>query len=339
MKPLLMPLLVAVTTISSSIASAQSYELQVFDPGNVAGVEFGFYSGLSDRSPLVSAFDVNFEPIGVFWQGNQARVFRVGAPEEYCWYRGINDQLSTVGFREVQGTSDVAAWTRNKHGYLRTFATPGERVFLYRLNKSNVAVGETTTGGGVAWSAFLVDEQGGRPVAVPGVSPALNTYFAAINDKGQILGGAWNQFEHHPFLMKGNTVTYFDIGDAHEIGLRALNNKGQAAGYWTEYEPLIGDYRSHGFIRKANGSIKTIDLTYGFARHEVYDPDLYGGYPILEAHGELLTQATAILDLNDRGEIVAEVTGWYRITLFIDGVGEVQFTEPRWVYALGTPAG
>lgn len=340
MKTPLTPLLAILATASPALATTvQTYDLQVFDPSSVNGIEFGFYSALSNNGPLVSAFDDTFDPVGVLTWSSGASVFRVGlVQEEYCWYRGVNNHFTTVGFRDESGSPDTKAWLRGRNGLVRTFGEPGERTFLYRVNDSNVAVGETTTGGGVAWSAYLVDELGGRTVSVPGVDPSFNTYFAAINNRGKILGATWNDVEHHPFILHDGTVTYFDVPGAHEVGLRALNNRAQAAGFWTEFDALVGDYVSHGFIREWDGEIRTVDLDYGFPQHEDIDPDLYGGYPIVEAHSDLLAQGTAILDLNDRGQILAEMTGWYLITLVMDGMGEVQFTEPRWTYPIATPA-
>jgi hypothetical protein len=302
-----------------------SYVLEQFPfPPNLPGLSHGEYSAISNHARLASAYtDPDFDTVGVIEVGNQSKVFRVGTPlEEYTWYRGINDRLTTVGFQTTAG-GNIAGWMRRKNGQVRTFHDPNGDVYLYRLNDQDVAVGEVVYSGS-QWRPVIVDRRGLRVVTPPGVAPGASAYFAGINNAGAIVGGTTDPdtHKHTCLLWKNGTATPITYEAAGHIAPRAINTRGQIAGYWVEKEldPDIGDFRRHGFIREPDGEFRTVDVEFPFEEAIEFEPGVLAG---------LVGQTTEILDLNDRGQIVIQATGWY-------GLGG--FVFPIWTYAIATPS-
>lgn len=316
---------VAPSPRAAAEAGARSYRLETFPyPTGVPGIEFGNYSAISNSARLTSGFtSPDFDPVGIIEVGNQKRIFRVGTPlEDYCWYWGINDRQTTVGFRTA-GPGRTAAWMRAKDGTARTYSQPGGDVYLYRLNDQDAGVGEivyTPT----FFRPVIADRCGFRVVNPPGVAPTAAAYFADNNNAGAIVGGARDPvtFEHTCLLWDRGRVTPITHEGASLVAPRAINNHGQVAGYWLEsaIDPVLGDHREHGFIREATGEFRTVDVEYPWA--ETVE------FPEEGAVLVLVGQTTEILDLNDRGQIVIQATGWYDWDSFI---------LPTWTYAIGTP--
>jgi hypothetical protein len=95
-----------------------------------------------------------------------------------------------------------------------------------------------------------------------------------------------------------------------------------------EIDPVLGVPREHGFIREPDGRFRTIDLDFDcFADTE----DLGDAEPAV-----LVDETTMILDLNDRGQILVQATGWYLRTEVFEGE-TFQWVEPVWTFAVGTP--
>lgn len=306
-------------------AAGGSYQLDHFPyPSGIPGIEFADYSAISNSAHLASGFtSPDFDTVGVIELGNQKRVFRVGAPfEDYCWYWGINNQLTTVGFRTADPGRTVA-WMRAKDGGVETYSHPAADIFLYRLNDQDAAVGEIVYTRRF-WRPVIADRHGFRVVDPPGVGPAAATYFADNNNTGAIVGGTRDPvtFEHTCLLWDRGGVTPITHEGASLVAPRAINNHGQVAGYWLEsaIDPVLGDHREHGFIREPTGEFRTVDVEYPWPA--TID------FPEEGAVLVLVGQTTEILDLNDRGQIVIQATGWY------DWDG---FILPTWTYALGTP--
>lgn len=320
MRTFALPLLLLAATAARG--DDPSYTLETFPYPPPAGLAFGNYSALSNNARLSSGFtDPDFDPVGVIQVGNQTHVFRVGTPfEDYTWYNGINEKLTTVGYKTT-ADGGIEGWLRAKNGAVRTFGHPDGDVYLYRLNNKDVAVGELVSG--PFWRPVIADKHGLRVVDPPGVEADASAYFAGINDAGEIIGGTTDPdtHEHTCLLWDKHCVTPITHAGASYIAPRAINNKGQVAGYWVEDEidPVLGDYRRHGFIRGKNGAFRTVDVEYPW-------PETFEDFP--GAVLVLVGQTTEILDLNDRGQILVQTTGWY------DWDG---FVIPFWTYAIGTP--
>lgn len=317
-----------VVVVSSARAGAESYQIERFPfPSNVPGIEHGDFSAVADGPRLVAGYDADFAPVGIIMLRDQAQVFTIqtpdGAPWDYAWYWGINDRSTTVGFGYPTSSSNVESWIRTQDGSVQNFADPNGDVYLYRLNDQNVAVGEIVLGPGL-WRPVIADADGLRRVDPAGVDPDSAAYFAGINNAGAVVGGATDPvtFEHTCLLWERGGVTAITHDGAGYVAPRAINNRGQVAGWWHELkiDPVLGEERGHGFIRDANSRFRTVDVEYPWQ-------------PIIEfPDGEILIyvdQTTKILDINDRGQIVIEATGWY------DFFG---FVMPVWTYAIATPA-
>jgi hypothetical protein len=304
-----------------------TYTLEFFPFPPPAGLAFGDYSALSNSARLSFGFtDPDFDPVGVIEVGGKTRVFRVGTPfEDYAWYNGINEKQTTVGYKTTADWA-IEGWIRTKNGTVRTFDSPDGDVFLYRLNDQDVAVGELVYGYGPDgfWRPVIADKKGLRVVDPPGVAPDAKAYFAGINNAGAIVGGTTDPDtgEHTCLLWEKHRVTAITHEGAGFVAPRAINNKGQVAGFWEEAEidPVLGNYRRHGFIREKNGTFRTVDIEYPWA--EIIEDELFGAVLVL------VGQTTEILDMNDRGELLIQATGWY------DWDG---FVIPVWTYAIGTP--
>src|SRR5262245_20493833 len=129
---LVLRILGAVVLLTTA-AIAQTYEIEQFPyPPELQGIGLGNYSAISNSARLVSAYtDPDFDPVGITVCGDQTNVFRVGTPlEEYTWYWGINDKLTTVGFKAGPGFGSTEAWMRTRNGDLRTFSDPQADVYL-----------------------------------------------------------------------------------------------------------------------------------------------------------------------------------------------------------------
>jgi hypothetical protein len=303
------------------------YTLETFPyPLPVPGVAFADYSALSNNARLASGFtDPDFDPVGLILAGGQARSFRVGTPfEDYTWYNGINSRLTTVGYKTT-ASGGIEGWIRKKNGNVRTFDHPEGDVYLYRLNNRNVAVGELVYSGGPSgfWRPVIADRNGLRVVDPPGVPADATAYFAGINNAGAIVGGATDPVtgEHTCLLWEKQGVTAITHEGAGFIAPRAINNQGQVAGFWEEEEidPVLGDHRRHGFFRENDGTFRTVDIEYPW--EETIEDEFFGTLVLVD-------QTTEILDMNDRGELVIQATGWYDL----DG-----FVLPIWTYAIATP--
>lgn len=329
------PLLAAVglfalasTALEAAPWSAQrrSYDIETFDAAAHPGIAFGNYSAISNNARLVEAFDEDFSPLGLIEGRKKHETFVVG--ESYSWYRGINDKRTTVGYSQSSGDFSFSAWMRDRDGDVRTFSDPAGSVYLYRVNNRDVAVGE------IVYADFfrpvIVDANGLSVVDVPGVPSDHPAYFAGINDAGAIVGGTFDPdtWEHTCLLWDRCGVTEISHEGASFVAPRAINNRGQVAGFWIEAEidPLIGE-RAHGFIREPNGRFRSVDPDFAFEDEiDLGDPE----------PAKLIDQTTKILDMNDKGEIVVECTGWYLGQYEFDGE-TYDYVLPVWTYAVGTP--
>lgn len=309
MRTLALPLLLLAA--AAARGDDPTYTLETFPFPPPAGLGFGHYSALSNNARLASGFtDPEFDPVGVIEHGHQTRVFRVGTPfEDYTWYNGINDKLTTVGYKTT-ADGGIEGWMRAKTGAVRTFDRPDGDVYLYRLNNKDVAVGELVSGSG--WRPVVADKHGLRVVNPPGVAAGASAYYAGVNDDGAIVGGTTDPAtgEHTCLLWDKHCVTAITHAGAGYVAPRAVNNKGQVAGYWVEDEidPVLGDYRRHGFIRGKNGTFRTVDVEYPW--DETFETP---GEPTLY----YVDQTTEILDMNDRGELLTQATGWYDMDGFV----------------------
>lgn len=322
-------LLAVVATLSpmgqaTAVRDDKNYHLEQFTyPSNVPGIMFGDYSALSNSTWLVSGYtDPDFDTVGIIVRNGQTEVFRVGTPlQDYTWYWGINDKQTTVGFTDGPGFT-ISGWMRNKNGNVRTFSNPDADVYLYRLNNHDVAVGEAVYDFSF-WRPVIVDDNGMRIVDPPGVPLDAPAYYASINNAGTIVGGMRDPdtMEHTCLLWNNGNVTAITHAGASFVAPRAINNRGQVAGFWIEanFDPVINDFRRHGFIRDHNGELRTVDVEYPWAATiEFPEGDIL----------YLVGQTTEILDMNDRGQILIQATGYY------DWDG---FVLPTWTYAIATP--
>jgi hypothetical protein len=218
---------------------------------------------------------------------------------------------------------------RSAKGDVATFDDPDGDVYLYRVNDRDVAVGEVVYGFDFFRPA-IVDRHGLSVVDVVGVPSDHPAYFAGINDAGAIVGGTFDPdtWEHTCLLWNRCGVTAISHDGAQLVAPRAINNRGQVAGFWIEAEPdLLGVERAHGFIREPNGRFRTVDIDGDFEDEiDIGDPE-----PAI-----LVDQTTKILDLNDKGELLVELTGWYLREVEFDGQ-IFEFVTPIWYYAVATP--
>jgi hypothetical protein len=322
MRKLALPLLLLAA--AAARGDDPAYTLETFPYPSPAGLAFGEFTALSNSARLAAAYtDPDFDTVGVIWHGDATEVFRVGVPfQDYTWYWGINANRTTVGFKTT-ADGGIEGWLRTKDGAVRTFDHPEGDVYLYRLNNQNVAVGEVVFDHSF-WRPVIADRNGLRVVNPAGVAADARAYFAGINDAGAIIGGTTNPDtgEHTCLLWDEHGVSPITHDGAGFVAPRAINNQGQVAGYWVEEEidPVLGDYRRHGFIRERDGTFHTVDIEYPW--QEIYVDEFFGAVLFL------VGQTTEILDMNDRGELLIQATGWY------DWDG---FVLPFWTYAIATP--
>jgi hypothetical protein len=308
----------------------KSYEAEPFDVSSVPDFAHGDYTAISNNARLVEIFDENFDKTGLIDAKKKDEIFLVNdAPDTYSWYRGINDKRTTVGYTLSFSDFSTSAWMRDRHGDVRTFSDPAGSVYLYRVNNKDVAVGEVVYGD--LFRPAIADGDGLSVIDVAGVPSDHPAYFSGINDCGAIVGGTFDPdtWEHTCLLWDRCGVTEITHEGASFVAPRAINNLGQVAGFWTEEPDLLGVEWAHGFIRERDGKFRTIDIEGDF------EEELDFG---LEELSPLIATTTKILDMNDKGELIVELTGWYLVTEEFDG--EVfEYALPVWYYALATAEG
>src|SRR5262249_13998399 len=84
----------------------------------------------------------------------------------------------------------------------------------------------------------------------------VSTSIVGINDNGDIVGTFGSSVQpNQGFLRVGSTVTTFNIAGANGVFGIKINNLDQVVGQYTDASGNI-----HGYLRKTDGTIKTIDF-------------------------------------------------------------------------------
>lgn len=329
-------------------AAAQSYDVESFlpPPGDITS---GSYEALCNKARLVGAFDLDFNTLGVITTGEDnavAGTFQI-APPNYTWYQGLSNKGATVGFFEAAGEGpSYKGWIRDKFGNERIFTKPDMDVFLYGIDDEDVAVGEVFDPVQGHFSPAIADDEGLHVVVVPGTNP-LGSWFEDNNNRGMFVGGTSDAVtgERSAFVWNSRTrdqPTPITAEEASEIRALSINNRGQVAGYYfgLEVDPDIGEFRPYSFIREPDGAFRTveIDVSEMFPPDLLGDPESWGGYPVIDVIVEPLGTAASILDMNDRGELIVQGTGWYRWTLVFDlGLPPTEIQTPVFTSLFARP--
>ena len=162
---------------------------------------------------------------------------------------GINDSTQVVGQYLSNGLT---------HGFLKTGATftsidyPGAlSTSAQSVNNNGQILGNFTDSQGA--HGFVKDGAAFSSFDYP--SAVGNSFAAAINDKGQIVGSySLGLVGPHGFLKDGSAFQSFDYPWAVSTNPRAINNNGQIAGNYID-----ASGRRHGFVKEGSTCL-SIDI-------------------------------------------------------------------------------
>lgn len=207
------------------------------------------------------------------------------------------------------------AWGINNSGQIATFEDRA-------INNA----GQTVRAGGVDGHAFI--QLGGTVTDIGGLALSTGTSPDAINDSGQVVGGAFINGVYHPFLYSGGHYTDLGLQGAHNGEATAINNHGQilvelgsqfstearsllfSGGHYTDLGSLGGTLTSATGINDHGQIVGAASLAaYSQSSHAfLYESGMIHDLNDLIASGAAGLTLTDARAINNRGQILARAT-------------------------------
>jgi uncharacterized membrane protein len=107
-------------------------------------------------------------------------------------------------------------------------------------------VGEVVAVPGTIGHGFRKTRDGNVTLYDAPGAPADSTYFASINNLGQILGAYFDDaFEQHNFVLSRGVVTPVEVPGAAAVSAQTLNDRGHVVGYYVD-----AGGATHGFVNR-----------------------------------------------------------------------------------------
>lgn len=209
----------------------------------------------------------------------------------------VNNASTMVGATWMD--SDYHGFLRKMDGTILTYQFPGAQATTFNaVTDGGKILGWQYTGFG-NYGDFILDRNGqATMISIPGY-PDAGWY--DMNNRGQLMGSWYGGDEGIiGLLYTAGRVEEIAYPDAGYTVLVDLNNRGDVLGEATmPWTPDIFGSESRAFVRKADGTIATID--YQPEWPETIQESRYGEVEDLEFYGTLGTRARAI---DDSGRVV-----------------------------------
>lgn len=219
--------------------------------------------GVNSKGEVVGVSTTSIgTPHGFIWRDGKMEDLSTQAGQETSAF-SINDNSQSVGYAVLPGYAVHPILWQN--GLMQDLGTIfGYGAIANSINSTGDVAGQYYSTTSHAYKAFAI--QSGVTTYLDGLPSGNGDYYANdINDSGQIVGTAENQFGiTRPVWWQNGVIQDLDTPDTFGYA-NAINNSGQVVGY--TYTDVA---QSRAFLW-VNGVTQSLDVLPGYTTSQAYD--------------------------------------------------------------------